>query len=425
MIISAPRGSQSWIALPWKKFQRHLFGLQMRVFKAKNLGDERKARKLQKLIIRSKAAQFLAIKKVIELNKGNKTAGFEGKQTLNEKDRFDLAGRLMLEHHNWKHQKVRNISISKKDNSFRILTILTIADKAWQCLAKEAIEPYHEATFHARSYGFRKGYSAHDAQRCILLNLNSKAKGYDKKVVTLDIEKCFDRMSHSSIMKKISAPKSIKLGIFRSLKAGIKVKFPDQEMLEVETISPLLANIVLNGIEEIHPCVRYAGNIVYFLEKTDVPEKILEKINEFLTDKGLIISEQKTQISSTTSGFDFCGWHFKSEKNRKLKVYPSVDNYKMLKTNVKNTINKANWSIEERVRKLAPIVQGWRNYHKYCDTSSLKFSLFGMEKRACKVFNTKKRNKLEAVKLMKKAFPAASYAESQFIFIKENRFPYT
>ncbi|MEL4895794.1 hypothetical protein P9B04_10085, partial [Crocosphaera sp. Alani8] len=42
---------------------------------------------------------------------------------------------------------------------------------AWQCLAKLALEPAHEATFHANSFGFRTGRSAHDAQRYVYDNL--------------------------------------------------------------------------------------------------------------------------------------------------------------------------------------------------------------------------------------------------------------
>ena len=37
----------------------------------------------------------------------------------------------------------------------RILKVPTIADRAWQCLIKYALEPAHEAQFHAQSYGFR------------------------------------------------------------------------------------------------------------------------------------------------------------------------------------------------------------------------------------------------------------------------------
>ena len=69
-----------------------------------------------------------------------------------------------------------------------MLKVPTIADRAWQCLAKDALEPAHEATFHARSYGFRTGRSAHDAQKILFTNLRSFANGIDKRVIELDIE---------------------------------------------------------------------------------------------------------------------------------------------------------------------------------------------------------------------------------------------
>jgi retron-type reverse transcriptase len=67
-----------------------------------------------------------------------------------------------------------------------MLKIPTIADRAWQCLIKLALEPAHEAWFHERSYGFRPGRSTHDAQKILFLHLNSSSKGYNKKVIELE-----------------------------------------------------------------------------------------------------------------------------------------------------------------------------------------------------------------------------------------------
>ena len=119
-------------------------------------------------------------------------------------------------------------------------------------IAKFALEPAHEANFHARSYGFRTGRSAHDAQKIVQINLNSHAKGINKRVIELDIEKCFDRISHTCIMENLIAPIGLKLGIFRCLKSGTNVEFPDQGTPQGGVVSPLLANIALNGIERIH-----------------------------------------------------------------------------------------------------------------------------------------------------------------------------
>ena len=228
MVRHSYKASELWKRLPWKKFRRTLFRLQRRVFKAIRAGDKRKARSLQKLILKSASARYMAIRQVTQLNAGKRTAGIDGKSSLDFKERLELNENLRTNVNAWEHQGLREIPIPKKNGKFRILKVPTIADRAWQCLAKYALEPAHEATFHARSYGFRSGRSAHDAQKFLFLNLNSRVNGIDKRVIELDIEKCFDRIRHSAIMDKLIAPTNLKLGIFRCLKAGVNAEFPEQ-----------------------------------------------------------------------------------------------------------------------------------------------------------------------------------------------------
>ena len=52
MIRHVDNHSESWKTLPWKQFRRNLFRLQRRVFKAIQVGDKRKAKSLQKLILK-------------------------------------------------------------------------------------------------------------------------------------------------------------------------------------------------------------------------------------------------------------------------------------------------------------------------------------------------------------------------------------
>nr|WP_263970298.1 reverse transcriptase N-terminal domain-containing protein [Pseudanabaena sp. PCC 6802] len=228
MIRHSSNASESWKKLNWKKFRKDLFRLQRRVYKAVTVGDKRKARSLQKLIVKSQAAILLAIRQVTQLNAGKKTAGIDGKASLTSEERLNLSDKLRANFTTWQHQSLREIAIPKKDGTTRMLKVPTIADRAWQCLAKFALEPAHEATFHARSYGFRPGRSAHDAQRLLFNNLSSRSNGIGKRVIELDIETCFDRINHKAIMDNLIAPSGLKLGIFRCLKAGTSVEFPEQ-----------------------------------------------------------------------------------------------------------------------------------------------------------------------------------------------------
>jgi RNA-directed DNA polymerase len=435
--------SESWKNLPWKKFRKELFRLQKRVYAAVRVGDKRKARSLQKLILKSKAARFLAIRQVTQLNAGKKTAGVDGKASLTFEERFALESKLKANVNTWKHNKLRSIPIPKKDGSTRMLKVPTIADRAWQCLAKFALEPAHEATFHAKSYGFRTGRSAHDAQKIIAQNLNSNAKGINKRVIELDIEKCFDRISHSSIMDNLIAPSGLKIGIFRCLKAGTNVGFPAQGTCQGGVVSPLLANIALNGIESIHrynnrynskgepngewmePSIRYADDMVIILRPEDDEKLILDKIQEFLAARGMNVSASKTKITATTDGFEFLGWHFKVQNNGKFRCVPSVDNFKAFRKKVKAIVNSSNYGAAVKAQKLAPVVRGWRNYHRYCKMDGSRNGLYFIEKRAFTVFNKEsKQNRYTSKKLLDKAFPRVPYSENKHINVIGTKSPY-
>lgn len=70
-----------------------------------------------------------------------KTAGVDGKASLSFEERLKLMEELNAKGSNWKHQKLREIPIPKKDGTTRILKVPTMVDRAWQCLAKYALEP--------------------------------------------------------------------------------------------------------------------------------------------------------------------------------------------------------------------------------------------------------------------------------------------
>jgi RNA-directed DNA polymerase len=172
--------------------------------------------------------------------------------------------------------------------------------------------------FMKRATGSDSCRSAHDAQKVLFNNLSSRCNGINKRVIELDIEKCFDRISHITIMDNLIAPSGIKSGIFRCLKAGINPEFPKQGTPQGGVVSPLLANIALNGIESIHkyknssvlvePSIRYADDMVIILRPEDDATKILGHISQFLTERGMKVSEKKTKITAATDGFDFLGW---------------------------------------------------------------------------------------------------------------------
>lgn len=178
-----------WKSIPWRKLRKIVFRLQVRIFKAQKNGNTRLVRKLQKLLLSSKAAKLLAIRQVTQLNTGKKTAGVDGKKTLTTPQRLALYELLIKNWKQWKHQPLKRVYIPKADGKKRGLGIPTISDRAYQCFLKYALEPAAEARFNEFSYGLRPGRSCHDIQKQLFFNLNSsKANGISKRILELDIE---------------------------------------------------------------------------------------------------------------------------------------------------------------------------------------------------------------------------------------------
>ncbi len=413
-----------------------MVNLQRRIFKAAREEDKARARRLQKLVFSSHSARMLAIRQVTQLNQGKKTAGVDGKKSLTFKERFQLEETLKNKTKNWKHQRLKEIPIPKKNGSKRLLKVPTIADRAWQCLVKYALEPAHEATFHARSYGFRPGRSAHDAQKILQINLKSDANGINKRVLELDIEKCFDRISHQAILDRVIAPEYIISGLRRCLKSGTNLEFPEQGTPQGGIVSPLLANIALNGIEKIGElrrngknvsiCVRYADDMVYILKPGESAEELLAKVEAFLAARGMNVSKKKTKVTASTDGFDFLGWNFYVQKNNgKFRSVPSEENFKAFRAKVKHIVNNSNYGAKTKVQKLAPVVRGWRNYHKYCKMDGSRFSLWSLNHSAFKRLKKQRTiNRYQAEEMVKKAFPSVSYAENKFVNVQGDKSPF-
>jgi RNA-directed DNA polymerase len=142
--------SESWNRLPWRKLEQQVYRIQKRIFKAEFRGNRRAVHKLQKLLMKSRAARLVAVRRVTQDNQGKKTAGVDGVKSVPPKQRFDLAERIHPKC--WKRsatRPARRVWIPKpgKPGEQRPLGIPVMETRAQQALVKLALEPEWESKF--------------------------------------------------------------------------------------------------------------------------------------------------------------------------------------------------------------------------------------------------------------------------------------
>ena len=145
-------------------------------------------------------------------------------------------------------------------------------------------------------------------------------------------------------------------------------------------ISPAIANMTLNGLEATLAkkfpnaerrglkmnMVRYADDfIITGHSKEWLEQEVQPALVEFLAERGLVLSPEKTRITQIKDGFDFLGWNIR-KYNGKFLMKPSITNVKAHLGKIREII-KANKAAKQAnlIRLLNPVLRGWANYHNH------------------------------------------------------------
>ena len=68
--MSEPQATYEWGQVPWRKLEVTVFKLQRRIYRASQANDRKRVHKLQRLLVKSRAAKYLAVRRVTQDNHG-------------------------------------------------------------------------------------------------------------------------------------------------------------------------------------------------------------------------------------------------------------------------------------------------------------------------------------------------------------------
>src|SRR5680860_113824 len=344
LVIEPTTGRKlEWQDINWTAVTATVRRLQGRIFRATRSGEHAKVKSLQKLLVRSQAAKLLAIRQVTQQNRGRHTPGVDGVVVDTSEARVRLL-QESLSLKDYRPKPVKRVRIPKANGKERPLGIPTVQDRVMQAIVKLALEPEWECRFEANSYGFRPGRSTMDA--IVAIHSTMCRRDSSQWVLDADISGCFDNISHDALLSRLPVFTTV---IRRWLKAGV-VGFGERSESRSGTpqggiISPLLANVALDGLERLFgaedargklvaPCkrkglnrgvslVRFADDFVVTAPSKEIlQEHALPKLTSFLQERGLELSEAKTRIVHVDEGFNFLGFNVR-RFNGKLLTKPA------------------------------------------------------------------------------------------------------
>lgn len=388
-------GQLNWDSIDWKKAEESVRKLQARIVKAQRDGRHGKVKSLSRILTRSFAAKALAVKRVTQ-NRGKRTSGVDGALWRSPKQKAKAVLDLNPQH--YKAKPLRRVYIPKSNGKQRPLGIPTMKDRAMQALYLLALEPIAEATADRSSYGFRRGRSTTDAvEQCyILLSRRNRAPQW---VLEGDIKGCFDNISHEWLLNHVPMEKRI---LRQWLKAGYVEKTilfdTDEGTPQGGIISPVLANMTLDGLEQIinerfkdryslkgvvhwksrrgdaakvH-LVRYADDfIITGASRELLEDEVKPMVRQFLAERGLALSEEKTAITHIEEGFDFLGFNLR-KYGPKLLITPSKKGVHRLMEKIRGIIKGGRGRGGNGymlIQRLNPILRGWANYYRHAVSS--------------------------------------------------------
>ena len=367
-----------WDSVDWDRAKGHLLEMQCALSKAAYSGDADKIRALQYKIVRSLDSKLLAVRAVTS-RKG--TAGIDNVKWETSDEKIHAA--ISLTSKDYNARPARRVEKEMEDGKSRNIHVDTYYDRAMRALYGYSLAPVAEAWSDRKSFSNRKNRSTFDANYYICKIFS----GEDAPLwaVKTDVKKCYESIDHDWIRKNIPMASRV-LNEFLSAGYFFSDKYyHDNHGIGIGSrLSPFLANMSMDGLQEyiydrVFPgrgnddidydngnMVRYADDIIVSARDRQTAVRIRSMMYDFMRARGLMLSDEKTQIVYVPNGFDFLKRTYRKHGDY-LIASPSEETVIHFKNKIGEYIKHFKGSQERLISELNKRITGFVSYHRMTD----------------------------------------------------------
>ncbi|MCD8205629.1 MAG: hypothetical protein LUD29_03340, partial [Clostridia bacterium] len=200
-----------------------------------------------------------------------------------------------------------------------------------------------------------------------------------------DIKGCYEAISHRWMLRHIPMAEKV---LREFLQAGYIFNgqmFPTDQGIGLGcALSPIIANMTLNGLQEhIYRSlgedpkknysngriIRYSDDFIVAANDERTAKQIRYIVEEFLKDRGLVLSEEKSHVFNVRESFTFLSRIY-TKSEGKLYSNPSDDAIGRFMDRMKELVDGYKGSQQQLIADINKRIDGWATYHKTNDTGT-------------------------------------------------------
>jgi len=309
------------------------------------------------------------------VRRNNGAAGVDGVTIAALKPAFADAWartRAEIEVGDYRPLPVRRVEVPKAGGGQRVLGIPAVMDRVVQQALAQVLMPQWEARFSPASYAYRPGRSAHDAVAAACQWLEAGCAW----AAHLDVEKFFDRVDHARLLEKLAAH-GLEVRLVELVRQFLEAGAIDGGLWhdtakgtpQGSPLSPLLANIVLDGLDHRLTAlgarhVRYADDIILLGRTRTETEAMVENTAAYLlAELNLGLNEQKTRLTPAQEA-EFLGFRFRRMPDGRWQRAISPGAHEACGAQVAAiTEYRPGAAQEPMMADLRRFLDGWRRYY--------------------------------------------------------------